>query len=274
MAQWNSGATWSSGQLWGPAAVPVVPFNENTKTKHTKMKRQPYYPRLLSDQAEWHSNLATKLPGYAAPLALTAGEVDSAVADNLTLSYALGDWIVSVRDYAPSCTSSLETLSSGTGSANYAFPTHQVPTPPTLPSGITGVKPGALDRTFKLAQLIKVRPGYTEAIGLDLGIVGSVAPEPPPSATPRIKVTAEQGPDCECARVSFYKDGHQGVIVECRRGGGAWEQMGIVTKSPYEDARALLVPTQAEIREYRARFWDDGKGNGDWCDVAKVTISP
>ena len=274
MAQWNSGATWSSGQLWGPAVTPVVPFNENTKNQPKKMKRQPYYPRLLADQAEWHGNLATKLPGYAAALSLASAEVDSAVADNLTLSYALGDWIVSVRDFAPSCTSSLDTLASGTGSANYAFPTHQVPTTPTLPSGITGVKPGALDRTFKLAQLIKARAGYTEAIGLDLGIVGSVAAEPPPSATPRIKVAVERGEDCDCAKVTFYKDGHQGVIVEGRRGGGAWEQLGIATKSPYLDERALLNATQAEIREYRARFWDDGKGNGDWCDVAKATISP
>lgn len=274
MAQWNSGATWSSGQLWGPAAVPGVPFNENTKNQRTKMKRQPYFPRLIADQAEWHGNLATKLPGYAALLSLSAAEVDSTVADNLILAYALGEWIVSVREFAPSCTSSLETLSSGTGSVNYAFPTHQVPEPPTLPNGITGVKPGALDRTFKLAQLVKARAGYTEAIGLDLGIVGSVAPEPPASATPRIKVVEELGDDCHCAKVSFYKDGHQGIILETRRGGGAWEPLGIITKSPYMDERELLVPTQAEVREYRARFWDDGKGTSDWCDVARVTISP
>jgi len=274
MALWSSGATWSSGQIWGPSAAPAVPINENTKTKLTQMKRQPYYPKSISQQAEWHANLATKLPGYAAALSLSAAEVDNAVADNVILSYALGDWIVSVREYAPSCTASLDTLASGTGSVNYVFPLHQVPALPTLPAGITGVKPGALDRTFKLAQYLKTRPGYIEAIGLDLGIVGSAAPEPPASGTPRIRVTVELGDDCECARVTFYKDGHQGLILESRRGSGAFEELGIVTKSPFLDERELLVTGQAEIREYRARFWDEGKGVGDWCDVAKVTISP
>lgn len=238
------------------------------------MKRQPYYPRLTGEQSEWHTNFATKLPGYATTLGLTPAEVDAAVADNLILAYGLGGWITTVRDFGPACTQSLETLSSGTGSALYVFPTPAFPALPELPAGILGVKPGALQRTFDLAVTLKRSAGYTEAIGLDLGIVGSVAPEPPPSATPRIKVAAELGQDCECARVSFFKDGHQGIILETRRGGSAWEELAIVTKSPYRDERPLLVPTQAEVREYRARFWDDGKGNGDWCDVARVTISP
>ena len=43
---------------------------------------------------------------------------------------------------------------------------------------------------------------------------------------------------------------------------------------PYTDARPLLVPGQAEVREYRARFYDDNVPNGAWCDVARITVSP
>jgi hypothetical protein len=28
------------------------------------------------------------------------------------------------------------------------------------------------------------------------------------------------------------------------------------------------------VREYRMRFWNKGTANGDWTDVAKVTVSP
>ena len=45
-------------------------------------------------------------------------------------------------------------------------------------------------------------------------------------------------------------------------------------KSPYIDMRALLGAGQVEVREYRAMFVDNSVPNGDWCDVAKITVSP
>ena len=53
-----------------------------------------------------------------------------------------------------------------------------------------------------------------------------------------------------------------------------WEFLATTTKSPYVDDRPLLNPAQAEVREHRARFRDQGAPNGDWCDVAKITVSP
>ncbi len=208
-------------------------------------------------------------------MGLTPAEVDKAVADNLMLAYGLGDWISNVRDYAPACTSSLKDLSSGTGVTPYAFPVCTAPPPPTLPAGITGVLPGALERTFDLVQILKHSSGYTEAAGIDLGIVGSEAPAPPPGeSSPRVTVEVILGSLNEAGRIKFFKDGHMGIWLECRRNGGAWEYLTATPKSPYVDDRPLLVAGQPEVREYRARFWDDGVPNGDWCDVAKVTVGP
>jgi hypothetical protein len=64
------------------------------------------------------------------------------------------------------------------------------------------------------------------------------------------------------------------VYIESRRGAGAWEFLTIDTESPYLDERPLAVAAQPEVREYRMRFWDKGTANGDWTDVAKVTVSP
>lgn len=65
-----------------------------------------------------------------------------------------------------------------------------------------------------------------------------------------------------------------GMWIESRRGTGDWEFLAIDTESPYLDERPLLNPAQPETREYRLRFWDNGQPNGEWSDVAKVTVSP
>ena len=241
------------------------------------MKRKFYYPGDSAFRPEWHANFAAKLLQYGATLTLPAGEMNAGVADNLYLAYALGVWITNVREYAPACTSSLDTLARGTGAEAFVFPLCIVPALPTLPAGITEVLPGALDRTFRLVRLIKTRPGYTEAIGLDMGIVGSEEPAPPPPGdgpTPRITVTAIAGDTFQYVRCKFFKDGHQNVAFQCRRGNGDWEDIVVSNKSPFIDDRPLLVPTQAEIREFRARFVDNNLPSSGWCDVAKVTISP
>jgi hypothetical protein len=107
-------------------------------------------------------------------------------------------------------------------------------------------------------------------------VVGSEIPPPPPGSgsPPRITLSLNQVPSQQQVLLKFFKDGHDGIWIECRRGTGSWEFLTIQTQSPYIDDRPLLVPTQSETREYRAMFWDKGQPNGDWCDVAKITVSP
>lgn len=279
MPLWSSGVTWSSGALWSPAAPPPDPSppeQGNLKSNRSTMKRQNYYPRILAQRPEWHSNFAAKLIHYAAQLPLTAAQTDNGVADNLTLYYGLGDWITKVRELGPAATANLRDLEEGTGSAAFAFITFEPPEPPTLPAGALPVKPGALRRVFKLVQVIKGLPGYTEAIGLDMGIVGSEAPETPPTDAPPpdITVKAVSGTSHQFAQIKFIKNGHEYLVVESRRNGGPWEQVGMSNKSPFTDTRPLLTADQAEIRDYRARYFDDGEPTSDWSPVSRVTISP
>ncbi len=270
MPTWNSGSTWNSGILWGPA-IPASPRIRNPKRQPHTMKRQPYYPKLQPQQPEWHHNLATKLPGYATALGLDTAEVNAAVADNLTLAYGLGDWITNVRKFAPACTAGLELLASGSGDGDFAFPGYTAPTPPPLPGGITAVLPGALDRTFLLVKEIKGKKAYTSAMGLDLRIVGEE--DAAEHNRPEFNLKTEAGDGCHCVKIRFKKFGHTGVVIYSKRGSGGWELLGIDTVSPYQDERPLLVAGQPEIREYKLRFWDAGNENGDWTDVASITVS-
>lgn len=271
MAAWNSGALWSSGLLWGPQPEPGVISRKNIKNKRTTMKRNEYYPNNLAQRPEWHTNLAAKVQEYATELTLSADIVNNTVADNLTLAYGYGVWITNVRDYSPACTAALVDLATGTGGAAFAFPTLAVPAPPTLPVGADPVLPGALDRTFKLVQEIKAKPGYTEAIGLDMGIVGSE--DAAEHTAPEISLKTEPGQGCQCVKVRFKKFGHYAVAIYSKRGADDWELLGIDKESPYQDERPLLVAGQPEVRQYKARFWDAGAEGGDWTDVASITVT-
>lgn len=250
---------------------------QNRKTKHTRMKRKYFYPSDSSDQPDWHLNFAAKVAFYGALLGMTEAEIKAAVADNLYMAYALGEWINNVREYAPACTSILETLARGTGPEPFVFPAYVPPPLPTLPVGVTEVLPGALDRTLRLAKRLKTADAYTESIGLDMGIVGSELPPPPPPGevpVPVITVMAISGTANQNGRVKFVKNGHEYVIIECRTNGGAYVDLGMANKSPFIDSRPLLVPGVAEIREYRARYYDNSAPSSDWCGPEKVTISP
>jgi hypothetical protein len=240
------------------------------------MKRNDYYPKSRGPQPEWHTHFAAKFAQYGPGFGYSPLAVNNGVADNLTLAYGLGNWITTARELGPTCTDSLDLLRYGTGGTPFVFPTYTAATPPTLPAGADPVLPGALERTFMLVQEIKHKPGYTQTIGLDMGIVGSEETVPPPGDVPppRITVTVIAGDEQENVRLKFVKDGHQSVEFQSRRGNGAWETLDVYYKSPGLDDRALLNPAQAEVREYRARYRDNNQPTSEWSDVAKVTVSP
>lgn len=276
MALWNSGVTWNSGALWSAAAPSPGTSSHRHRTQPKVMRRNNYYPRRESERPEWHANFAAKLPLYGPTLGLTALQIANAVADNLWLAYGLGEWKTNLYELGPSGTASLRELESGTGDAAFVFPTYAAPTPPTLPPTADPVKPGALERTFLLVQEMKGKQAYNLPMGLDMGIVGSEVPPPPPGEAPPPRVTATlmDGETNQEVSLKFIKDGHEGVRGESQRGSGGWELLAISSKSPILDERALLVAGQAEVRQYRFRFYDEGQANGAWTDVIRVTVGP
>lgn len=165
-------------------------------------------------------------------------------------------------------TAGLREAYSGSGAAAMALP---VFTPPPL-GGAVAVPPGALDRIFKFVQTIKSAPAYTEAIGLQLGIVGEEdgAENPLPTFT----ITMERGGGtCECVRIVFNKYGRDGVVIQSRRDGD-WELLAIDLSSPYLDDRPLLAAGQPEVREYRLQYYEDAAASGGFTNVASVTVAP
>ena len=238
---------------------------------------QRYYPSRINNQIPWLRNFAAKLPGYETVLSLPPAHVDACVASCLYVVYVLEQWLAAVRVFGPAATDAVDLLLSGSGPTAVVLPVFTVP---PLPEGVASAPPGALNRLFDLVTVIKNSPGYNDAIGTDLGIIAPAAgagggPDLGPGQNaPEARFQVLRGATCEAVKISFVKHGHQGVWIERQRGAAAWEFVGIDTESPYLDDIPLLAPGAPEVRKYRLRFWDKGTPNGDWCDVASITVSP
>lgn len=233
------------------------------------MKRQNYYPGRIGAQVLWLDNYAIKLSIYAPNLSISPTDTGASMDDAKWCAYGLGDWLTAVRAFSPATTEAVDALLTGTDSAVVTLPTFSAP---AVPGGVSPQKPGALTRIFTMVGRIKKDPAYTEAMGQDLGIIG--AEESGQHPAPKFTAVVQDGSGVQAVRLGFFKYTHMGVFIESRRNGGAWEFLGIDSESPYMDERALLTPGTPEMREYRMRFWDKGTPNGDWTDVAKVTVSP
>lgn len=241
------------------------------------MTKQEYYPRKLSDQPKWLIAYATQLITRGAEVGLSLAAINASVADALYLAYAIGAWLSATRDFGPDATAAVEMLKGGTGGAPYLLPDFIAPPLPAasapLPATVP-MPPGALDRIFKLVQVIKSSAGYTDELGKALGIVGSAPTLPLTPTGPEFSLKVEQGSGVQVVKVRFKKGGHMGVAIYSRRTGGDWVLLYVSTTSPYTDARPLAAAGVPEVREYRMRFWDDGEENGEWSAVQKETVAP
>lgn len=239
------------------------------------MKRQRYFPNNRSLQPGWFMNYARQLLELGPALGLSPAEVAGSVADALYMAYVSGIWKRAVREFGPACTAALATLSDEEGATPFVLPVFTAPPLPGASGALPATVPvpaGALRRIFSMVQTIKARREYTEAMGLQLGIVG--AEDATVRSTPGVTTRLEQGPVCQGVRFTIQHYAHEGVVLESRRGGGDWEPLAVVLSGTFVDARPLLQAGVPEVRQYRLRFYDDAAANGDYTDVIGVTVGP
>jgi len=227
------------------------------------MAKNPWLPSREDALLPWFNNFNAKLPGYAATLDLSPGDLATVAADSAMVAFAVNgvaifkaeqkEWIdfKDLELYGP-----------------LGEPTPGLPGVPTLtPPAV--VAPGILRRTRDLVLRIKAHPDYTAVIGEDLGVIGAE-----PGGADEIKPTgkAQALPNSE-VRISFVKAGHDGVDIESQRGGeSTWTYLAFDGYSPYVETRPPLVPGQPEERRYRLRYRDGDVPVGDYSDVFVVTV--
>lgn len=233
------------------------------------MNRQDYYPSVIEEQVLWLQHFATQLPHLIARLQVNAEEAMGAVADALWLAYVLGRWRTQADNAAKAITAALKHAQDGTGTKPLALPLFEAP---PLPDGVVPRPPGALKRVFAMVQFIKRSRGYGEDIGALLGLHTRVDLREHP--LPTFTLSVKTGEESEIVVLRVRRWGREAVCAQSRRGDGDWEDLGLCFRNLLEDARPLLVPGQPEVREYRFRWWENGRPAGDWTEVGKITVSP
>jgi len=140
-----------------------------------------YLPTGEQERVTWLNTFAKKIPTYAPALGLPAPTVTAVAADA-----AYYEWVMNAvptfRDYAQAWTAFKNTLVSGGPKLGDA------PATPTLGTAPAAVEPDLFGRLGRLVATIKNAPGYTDAIGQDLGIIAPSAHPLPEALKPALKL--------------------------------------------------------------------------------------
>ncbi len=224
-----------------------------------------YFPPGMPEQMPWLSNYVTKLPLRAAEMGYAPADLVSIIIDCNWALYCIQRVNPAAKTYAQGMTAAIKTnlYSQPVAGSPIPFPAFALPTP--IP---TQASPGALRRLFAFIKSMKLRTGYTIAIGEDLGVIGEEVTEDL-DAVPRLGKIVLRGGE---GIIPFVKDGHMGVYIECSIDGGPWLFVTIDTNSPYNDARPVAAGKTAEKRRYRLCFWD-GEPTNVWVTTEEIAFA-
>jgi hypothetical protein len=227
-------------------------------------------PRADAELALWLTNFSTSFEAHAAALGFAEADVNSVKADAAMVNFLVGDFLPTYKSAFQSRTSFKNRVIGGpAGAAAVA-----VPGPPSTGPVPAAVAPGIVARLRVLVQRIQLAPGYTEAVGIELGInssdSGGSAPDTPPKPTLKAR---SNGPGT--VQVDFTKERYDGVHIESRRVGEVeWHSLGLDNYSPYIDDRPPAEAGRPEARQYRARYMLRDQPTGEWSDIVTATFVP
>lgn len=150
------------------------------------------------------------------------------------------------------------------------FPVFPVAAPPQSPP-----QTGILERTQQRNRQIKAAPGYTEEIGVALGIAGGgITAQSPSSVTPTIEVFAGASGAMFSCVVGNRVDSDSWIVQILRTGGSSWQNTGTFTGKSADVNISLTNPGQPEQIQVRIQL---RKSNADYGNVSAaltVTVNP
>ncbi len=224
-------------------------------------------PNTEDGRKSWAENMLLKFPPLAVDLAFTDDEQRAFTNDLTMLTYVITA-SQSVAAESKARTAYKKQMLEGVpdGGNTLPLPLNTLPAPPA-----ELVMPGVMDRIRAAIQRIKTAPGYTDAIGEQLQIVGAQTGAPD---TATAKPTFKGIPQISGVMLDWTKGDFDGVVIEGQRG----TETGFTFldkdfKSPFVDLRPNLVAGQPEKRRYRMIYLLDDAVVGTYSDEVVVTTA-
>jgi hypothetical protein len=223
------------------------------------MSKSFYVPRADKDKVIWLNNFSGKFAVSAGSVGFTAEDVTSVNKDAEMFTYLMNlvETFNTAKEQRVNYKNLIKNGPLGSTLGNF-------PTMPVLAAVPSPVAPGIFPRIAQLVQRIKNHPNYTDALGKDLGIIGSEETVDTDVLKPVLKPVQKGG----AVEVQWNKGSADGVRIETDKGAG-WQFLAVDSVPHYTDTTPITTPGNWK---YRAMYLISDELVGQWSDVVNITV--
>lgn len=224
-----------------------------------------WWPSSMAAQIVLIQNLLAKIAAYESKLPLTAAQVASIVSICNAFLAAVNSTDQS-RQTMVAMTAWRDEILHGEPVGGTA------PTAPEFAAASGGpFTYGLVKQLFAMRDLIIASPGYTEAIGEDLGLVGTEQQARPENdVTPLLKTETSNG---YTVNISGSMQGMDAMRVEYAPKGGQFRTVAFLTNTPGGFSVSPTTPGTPESGHIRAVFIKKNEEFGNFSADYPVTLS-
>ena len=226
------------------------------------MPKSYYLPSDDAGRLAWINNYSAKLPSYSAALGLSSDDVAAVTADAAFFAYALNAQ-QQIAAYAQQWTTYKNAARDGSGAS-----LGLLPVAPVFGAAPTAVAPGIISRVKAMVARIKPAPGYTDAIGQALQIIGADQIVDVNSMKPVLDVQLDAGQ----VDINWTKQGMDGIEIQVDRGTG-FVFLAIDTIPNYTDTQPMPAAGQSALWKYKAIYHQTDQRVGQWSDIVSIPVA-
>jgi hypothetical protein len=225
------------------------------------MSKAYFIPPNVPGKRLWLGNFSGKLPKDGPNVGVTPAEIAQTTADNLYFGYVCDlhhQHTKTTQDW----TAYKSALIRGSNLGDLPVTPDPGTPPPAVPAGI-------FTRASTLAARIKKHPNYNEAIGQDLGIIGSEQIIDYVNLKPVLTLVMKAGHP----HILWIKQGMDGVEILVDRGDGkGFGFLAYATLGDFLDTAPLPAAGTSVVWKYKAIYREGDTQVGQWSDVASIAV--
>jgi hypothetical protein len=233
------------------------------------MARKPWFPANNPDRLTMFQNVVKKIGDYTVVLPITVAQQ--------TRIELICDTFVAAYTYVEQTRATTQSLVDWRNNIFEGDPAGD-PAPAAPAFGAVSMPVGAFigifDEFREMRELIVASPGYTQAIGEDLMIVGTESEElVEQDVIPNLKVSVSTGYKVS---VAASLQGMDAMRVEYKRNGASgsvWSNAAFLTKLPAEFTITPQTPGEPESGHIRAVFIKKNEEFGQFSPEYPITVS-